>query len=395
MRKGLHVFLFLTLVVILAVTRPLVAYGLVDLKSANYSDAWNDLTFDAGSLIVSRAYNSRAFHDGMFGFRWCSDFEDTLLPAQRGGRGALILTHCGAGLQELFVAVERSGGRETRYRRLDGLATIHMVGNHYVVAFDDPFPTCPDCRSGAVREFDLAGRLVGRGSMVNAADAWAFSYHDQRLTTVVDGRGNKIVISYYSNGKVKQIEGSNGKRTEYWYSLDGDLIEARTASGNRYTYEYDLLHNLVRVNYPDGTFARIGYDILRDQVTTYQSTDGCREEYRYYRTLTRAHYSAEVSRICSSAETRSRYEFWYAQDRYGGWLYRSLTTDGGNTTEVFYDRYGKASRIIKNGLDQAIRYSDDRTRRTNGPITNSDDPSVEVVEEGKAGAIKSATEKSR
>src|ERR1022692_4148077 len=79
------------------------AHALVDLKNANYSDAWVDLILPASGydLKVERAYNSRTLFNGIFGFGWCSEFETALEITPEGN---LKYNECGAGSETLYQA---------------------------------------------------------------------------------------------------------------------------------------------------------------------------------------------------------------------------------------------------------------------------------------------------
>src|ERR1700685_3388371 len=81
----------------------LASLGLVDLKTANYSDAWVDMSLPGTGydLKVERAYNSRTLYNGLFGFGWCSDFETSLEITPEGN---IKLTECGAGVETLYQA---------------------------------------------------------------------------------------------------------------------------------------------------------------------------------------------------------------------------------------------------------------------------------------------------
>src|ERR1700678_2766545 len=79
------------------------AQALVDLKNANYSDAWVDLILPGSGydLKVERAYNSRTLFNGMFGFGWCSEFETAL---EITAEGNLKYNECGAGSETVYQA---------------------------------------------------------------------------------------------------------------------------------------------------------------------------------------------------------------------------------------------------------------------------------------------------
>jgi hypothetical protein len=74
-----------------------VAFAIVDMKSANFSDNWTDLTVPGVGydLRVNRSYNSRSLFNGLFGFGWCSDYETKIEVTPESN---LKLTECGGGM---------------------------------------------------------------------------------------------------------------------------------------------------------------------------------------------------------------------------------------------------------------------------------------------------------
>src|SRR5947209_3378651 len=79
------------------------SHALVDLKNANFADAWVDLAIQGPGydLKVQRGYNSRTLFNGMFGFGWCSDFETSL---DITAEGNLKLVECGAGAEVTYTS---------------------------------------------------------------------------------------------------------------------------------------------------------------------------------------------------------------------------------------------------------------------------------------------------
>src|ERR1700733_4672261 len=98
-RKQISNLLLVTTLLLMSVR----TFALVDLKNANYSDAWVDLVLPGTGydLRVERAYNSRTLFNGIFGFGWCSDFETSLEITPEGN---LKYSECGAGSETLYQA---------------------------------------------------------------------------------------------------------------------------------------------------------------------------------------------------------------------------------------------------------------------------------------------------
>src|SRR6188768_2464625 len=78
------------------------AGAIVDMKSANYSESWTDLTVPGVGydLRVNRTYNSRSLFNGLFGFGWCSDYETKIEVTTESN---LRLTECGAGMEITYT----------------------------------------------------------------------------------------------------------------------------------------------------------------------------------------------------------------------------------------------------------------------------------------------------
>src|ERR1041384_2660831 len=78
------------------------AFAIVDMKSANYSESWTDLTVPGVGydLRVNRTYNSRSLFNGIFGFGWCSDYETRIEVTPESN---VRLTECGGGSEVIFI----------------------------------------------------------------------------------------------------------------------------------------------------------------------------------------------------------------------------------------------------------------------------------------------------
>src|SRR5687768_8115339 len=108
---------------------PLHSDALVDMRILNYSDTWTDYQqdFPGYTFRIVRSYNSRSLHRGLFGFGWCSDFEDRLY---RTPEGTLIFVKCGDGSTSRFI---RSGYATSDY----GAATERLIERLRALDQDD------------------------------------------------------------------------------------------------------------------------------------------------------------------------------------------------------------------------------------------------------------------
>ncbi len=369
--------------------------ALVDLKNANFADAWVDLAVQGSGydLKVQRGYNSRTLYNGMFGFGWCSDFETSL---EVTAEGNLKLVECGAGAEITYTTqnfsekevdktikqilekaksdnpsgaavnygelekklrtdssiraeyaskygISRSIADKTKYFA-NGKETdfIEKQGTNYVRVIPE----------GGTQKFKLNGKLEKyfdrNGNFI------AFNYEGKQLKDITDGSGRKLSFYYYENNKVKTITGPGNIKAEYKYKGLNDLIFAKAASGNVYTYEYDDLHNMTKITFPDKTFKAMTYNKNKDWVTSFRDTDGCKEDYEYVLSSEdpNNHYWATVQKKCSAKVVlKARYEFWYEMksDKTGKFLKKSRTQENDLTTDVLYSDIGRPLAITKNG----------------------------------------------
>ena len=382
---------------------PFTSVAIVDMKNANYGDTWHDWPgVSTGDLGISRTYNSRSLHDGIFGFGWCSDFETRLdLTAE----GNVILVHCGAGSKELYARqgfsrreveamadriLERaradwisrniplvkllgrvgdSGWKEFRGQLIKDDKLRARVANQY--GLSNTLPQKGEAfilegrgvqrltfdsegyyfqgGNGESMRFDTQGRLISstnrEGRMVT------LTYDDGGLRSVENKKGDRLEVEILASGKIGKVKGSNGKEVEYRYSEEGNLVSVKNFWGNFFSYEYDNYHNLTRINYPDQTFKRLTYDKDRDWVTSFRGRDGCVEEYAY--DGNDEYYLSRVRKQCGAKTTNeSTYEFFHALNGPGGikWLQRLITTINGIVTDITYDEASrKPVREVRNG----------------------------------------------
>ena len=378
--------------------------AIVDLKNANFSDAWVDLIIPGTGydLRVERAYNSRTLFNGIFGFGWCSDFETSIEPTPEGN---LKYSECGTGAETLYQAsgfsekdidktvrtimehVRKEGPSpsSTYYTDLDkrlhaesalrgeyaskynitrpiadktkffanGVETdfIEKNGNYYS-------RTTPD---GSIQKFKLNGKL--EKIYDRNGNYLTLTYDGKNLRDITDNNGRKITLNYYENGKVKTITGPNGIKTEYKFKNMNDLVYVKAASGNVFTYDYDDLHNLTKVTFPDKTTKEMTYNKNLDWITSFKDIDGCKESYDYKQSSDnpKDHYWATVDKICNKAKVlTAKYEFWYEYNtkRTAKYLKRSKTTENNQTTDSTYNELGRPALVVRNGKTSKFEYYD-------------------------------------
>jgi YD repeat-containing protein len=380
------------------------SYALVDLKNANFSDAWVDLTL-AGTgydLKVERAYNSRTLFNGIFGFGWCSDFETNLEVTPEGN---LKLSECGAGAETIYQASgfsekdidktvkniiehakkENSTASPNFFSELDHkLRADNALRGEYANKYGISRPVADKAKffangvetdyiekngsnyirttnDGSIQKFTLKGKL--EKIYDRNGNYLTLTYEGRNLRDVTDNTGRKISFSFYDNGKVKTISGPNGVRTEYKFKNLNDLVYVKAATGNVFTYEYDDVHNLTKISFPDKTSKEMTYNKNMDWVTGFKDIDGCKETYDYKSSTDspKDHFWATVEKKCQSKLLlKAKYEFWYEMNSHktSKFLKRSRTEENKDTTDAYYNELGKPITVARNGKTAHFEYFD-------------------------------------
>lgn len=382
------------------------AFAVVDMKNANYSESWIDVTVPGSGMDfkIQRHYNSRSIFTGMFGYGWCSDYETTL---ERTPEGGLKLQECGAG-QEITYQPARSNGKgidvtinqimdyarkvmrtqtpqyfETLREQLQENAglrqrwaleaklripeakkgTVYEASTLEVekISYDGTYFT-RTLTDGTLQKFDNEGRLVfvydKNGNYVKMV------YGGGLLKELQDNNARKLQFSYANNKKVKEISGPGGIKADYTFKGE-DLVEVRNMWKNRYAYQYDDVHNLLRVDFPDKTFLALTYNKNNDWVTSFTERalggPACTESYTYEvdKKAPDDHYWSIASKKCGKeVNTQAHFEFWHKKRVDGKrYLSRVLTKSSTDSMDVTYHpELGRPVQIKKNNQVTTFGY---------------------------------------
>ncbi len=398
-------FLARALVVVALLTCACVAFGVVDMKNANYSESWLDLNV-AGvgfDLQVRRMYNSRSLFSGMFGFGWCADFETRLSVLPTGG---LLIKECGGGLEITYESAQKAPNvneqvrlivQEVRKRnpsrapgyftklkadllksdrmrkqylqrvgRLKG-GTAPSKGKQYIarggqdqrVQFNGREYTrfLPD---GSMQKFNTKGQLVYMYD--RSANYLKVHYSKGRVHSLTDNLGRSLYFDYPKSAdskRVQKVRGPSGKSATYEY--EGELlVGVANMWGSNFVYKYGELNNLRYIGYPDKTTKELTYDAARDWVTSFKDRAGCLESYSY--TVSpkgKSYYKSQVKKTCKGeVVNRSTYEFWYKTQKGGGiYLARTRSDINGKKREVQYgSQFGRPLVINQGGSKTRLAY---------------------------------------
>ncbi|WP_027801161.1 CHAT domain-containing protein [Paraburkholderia dilworthii] len=401
------------------------AFALVDMKNGNYSNEWVDLLSPRkdGSLVegrgsifdlrVSRSYNSRSLYDGIFGFGWCSDFETIVRPTAEGN---VIVEWCGAGKIETFQRADSSPEEVSAMavkianslkaiQEKDSTSVSSLIGGFVPNAWnalktklieDEELRTLWALRLGVATPV-LPGTVLKRfgsgsatvsvvmdgyvfvpgdgkqyrfdknGQLQEARDASSISLRFTRgnghIERVESSDGRALVFTFYSDGKVKKIEGPGGIAVDYRYQ-DGNLTGVRNAWLNVYRFEYDDLHNLTKAIWPDKTYIELRYDREHDLVAGFRDREGCLEDY-LYETGDPYHYMTFVLKTCADGRViaRNSYEFRHTKRPDGDYALTYVRAKSDwemrtSDTAIYYDLDGRPVKTIRNADIATFSYDD-------------------------------------
>ncbi|MCB0348211.1 MAG: RHS repeat protein, partial [Bdellovibrionales bacterium] len=414
---------------------PSLAYALVDMRNANFSDPWIHMEV-AGSgydMSVRTTYNSRTLYNGDFGFGWCSSFETKLTP---NPDGTLLLTECGAGdeitfypqnfkkadvkgvVDQIIEGMKKSGGRFTakyyndlsdqlfndpkkraemaaQYKvavdlkegsifkaNLKSVDAIKFVKGQYVRSLPD----------ATIQNFDKNGKMVRQ--LDRNGNYLTYTYNSKgQIEKVSDNNSRQLNFVFGRNNKVEKISGPNGLSASFKYNGQ-DLVEVTNAWKNKYTFKYDALHNLTHIYYPDSTFKQVSYDTNKDWVTNFKHRDGCNEAYSYEtdKKDPKRHYWSTLTKVCKNKTiTKSKYEFWFKPSVTGQGDYLSKVAsvvNGAETIVEYHPIHEKPIYTKENNIVTKYDYYDNgliKAKKVGNLLTSFKYSKCNKISEVKAG----------
>ena len=381
----------------------------VNLKNGNFYISYTDA--EGPGLEITRTYNSKSVHEGMFGFGWGWHYETRLYPL---GDGSVVVQEHGGGGKTRFepafpdpaalsasvdqivtVRVEKGALRSPQARanfrtelRENAEKRFHWwrryVETGDVAPYDPPVGTqwagsergfqrvertetgYRRTSSDKTEDFDDAGRLVrlddGNGVRTLGYDddgqlAWIESAQDTRARFGLDEEGRIIRIDMTTS------DGDEGAAT-FTYDDENNLMDSHDAGGNRYRYTYDDLHNLTAVHYEDGTALRLAYDpdtyfltrrtdpngeVTRYEYESGRRADGSKDENRYSTRVIKPGFDGE--------EVVNTYTYEIRTTESGArYTYRITTTINGIRTETTYAEHGRPLSIRRGERETTFAY---------------------------------------
>jgi len=395
------------------------AHAIVDMKSANYSESWTDLTVPGVGydLRVNRTYNSRSLFNGLFGFGWCSDYETRIEVTTESN---LRLTECGGGMEITFTPKNFNNNKieatvsqivaEVKRRRPD-------LKPDYIATLEKELQVNDFMREEFGRRMNIKGKpedgtmylANGReaenitlkqgvykrtladgtyqlfeaatGRLTQMSDKnqnyLKLSWDKDNLNSVSDNLGRKIGFKYNPlTKKVQEIVGPNGLVARYTVKGE-DLVEVTDAKKEKHRYTYDDVHNMTRVDLPDNTYKALTYNKDKDWVTTFRNKKGCVETYDYQvsKDDPKNHFWSNVVKKCNDKVTnQSKYEFFHKArpDSAGVFLFRVRTEINGAVTDIVYHEiFNKPVSILRDNEKTEYAYYENgfvKTKKEPGRI---------------------------
>jgi YD repeat-containing protein len=186
-----------------------------------------------GGLTLSRTWNSILFDGvaqlGMFGFRWASNFEESIYIS---GNGLLQYLRGDGGIWQFAY---NGGGAD---------------GNHYV-------PVSP-----ANEAVTLISKQTNWTVQFQNGEQRTFDLTTGKLLSISDRNGNTIQLSYDASYRLSTVTDAAGRHLYFMYAAPSTFLVTGISSdfGVSLSYAYDQLGRLTQVIKPDSTKVSFQYD---------------------------------------------------------------------------------------------------------------------------------------
>lgn len=319
------------------------------------------LTGSLKSLLFQRHYNSQSVENKSLGYGWSHSVDEHLTLVE--GHNLVIYTRADGHMIH-FKGVEE-GVWTNKTNKVTTLTAL-AEGGYQLIAPDK-----------TIRKFDTEGNLIERQDRNGVSIS--YSYSDGVLTTVSDGFGRSLLMSYDENKKLVTLTSPVGYFT-YSYDQNDNLISVLKPDNTGKTYLYEDpndVHNLTGImDESDTRVLSATYDTM-GRVTSSAFADGAEAvtvQYLagYQRIVTDSlgvsttyqlevmHGVAKVRSYtgpgCASCGTDSGTSYTYNSRQQA----TSSTDSLGNVTTFQYDIKGNRTQVTKGvgtSLEQSTNYT--------------------------------------
>jgi len=214
-------------------------------------------------------------------------------------------------------------------------------------------------------EYNVLGQMT---QVIAPEVTYTYGYDEaNRLTTITDSRGSKVLTYDYSpGGLLNSVADSDGKRTDFLYDAASRLTAMLAANGDRVNFIFDAGGRLRETSIPNGLKAQYKYDAGNNLLSLKNSTSAgivSQHDYTYDAVGRRATHLENI------AGTSTDYQYSYDNlDRV-----TDVKKDSGTTLveQYSYDPYNNRRTRTPNGGNTYF-YQYDAAQQLNQILTGSD-----------------------
>ena len=356
----------------------------VNLKNGNFYMSFTDIIVPGtgDSLTMTRTYNSKSTEIGWFGFGWGNVFETKLI---KSPDGCVVVHEHGAGGKTRFCPKNPVDPKKAAQKIVDAMRTKSPMTATAEKKLLERLVNNAELRNVTARKFGVEANIAsgatlysnergiqeikvtktgfvrksndGKQEYFNNAGKLTktkdkngytveFAYKNKQLYSIKDSYAKQIYLTWYSNGKVKEMWSAKDKIASYKYDGD-DLVLSTDVGGNSYAFEYDTNHNLRKIVYNPKRKKGEKEDAMKMEyepktlfISKITDRNGDVTSYKYGANPKnkKDHYWTEVTRKgFNNKLVTNKYEYEIKARPDGSrYTYRIMTKINGVTTETIY-----------------------------------------------------------
>lgn len=299
------------------------AQGVINVQNGNINHSYQDFSVPGHgyNLALERSFNSMSRYDGLFGYKWGSNF-DTLF--QVTPEGTVEITEFGGGFKttyapkefsqknieifvsKLFEKIPPASKSDTlkaslmkdsklRFKLAHEYKLIEEIAWNTKLFSNDRGPEtlekvkAPNGMASWIRIFGDGKKefFNDHGLLVRREDSnknfLKLDYDkEDRLVKISDTTGRQMTFTYdvKLSKKVASVTSPLGQKCLFKYDKDGNLIMAKNAAGFEFNYQYTPNRHMAEVLYPTGQKEVMGYDD-EDRIISHQGPEDIKTLYTY------------------------------------------------------------------------------------------------------------------
>ncbi|MGB0453609.1 MAG: DUF6531 domain-containing protein [Bacteriovoracaceae bacterium] len=350
----------------------------VNLKNGNYYVSYSDIVVPGGGndLEIIRTYNSKSPEMGWFGLGWGSDYETFL---RVSADGSVIIHENGAGAHTRFTPKKAINPKDAAKKILEAMRKRAPVSDKVAKSLLKKLENNQEFRQAYARKYHVIASVPtgtvlysnqrGLQQVHKIKEGYKRVYNDGKqeffnndgklvkivnkngykvtlkykkdgnLESIKDSQAKQLFLSWYANGRVKNIWSAGDKKTLYKY--DGvNLVYSKDIDGNIYEYSYDTNYNMSKISYTDKTNMQVKYDDKTKFVKEIISRNGQSTKYEYGdnpENPDRHYWTYVTKKSITGKPVRNKYEYEIKAKPDGSlYTYRIYTEVNNVKTETIY-----------------------------------------------------------